>query len=98
MMGTVMGFAGGLGGAASTMANVLTFTQGVVFKPQDILVKFFALVALQTEVQVEIAANTMTLNAIKALGDPRARRMQGRIPTMSTRAMATRSCRCGRMR
>ena len=69
MMGTVTGFAGGLGGAASTMANVLTFTQGVAFKPQDILVKFFALVAQQTEAQVEIAANTMTLNAIKALGD-----------------------------
>ncbi len=69
MMGTVMDAVGGLGGAAGTMANVLTFTQGVVFKPQDILVKFFALVAQQTELQVEIAANTMTLNAIKALGN-----------------------------
>ena len=69
MMGQVMGVAGGMGGAAGSMANVLTFTQGVVFKPEDILVKFFALVALQTEPQVEIAANTMTLNAIKALGN-----------------------------
>ncbi len=68
MMGQVMGMAGGLGGAAGAMANVLTFTQGVVFKPQDLLVKFFALVAQATEPQIEVAANTMTLNAIKALG------------------------------
>ena len=40
-----------------------------MFKPQDILVKFHALLAQQTETQIEMASNQMTLDAIKNLGN-----------------------------
>ncbi len=54
----------GLTSAAGPVGQVITFAQGVAFKPQDIKVKFFAKVAAQQERQIEIACHAMTLQAI----------------------------------
>lgn len=60
----------GVGGVAGPFANVITFTQGVAFKPQDIKAKFHVLTAQQQEPQIEMACNQMTLSAISKLANP----------------------------
>ena len=60
----------GVGGVAGPFANVVTFTQGVAFKPQEIKAKFHVLTAQQQEPQIEAACNEMTLSAIANLSNP----------------------------
>ena len=70
MMGKLTSAVGGGTGVVGELSTVINFTQGVAFKPQDIKVKFFVLVAQQTEPQIETACNAMTLKAIKDLINP----------------------------
>lgn len=61
---------GGSGGVAATLADVVSFTQGVVFKAQDVMAKLYAYSAQQLEPQIEDASNEMTYQAIHQTMNP----------------------------
>lgn len=63
-MGGLMGSLPGIGGLAPGLASIVSLIQGIIFKPLDIKVKFFALLAAQQEKQIEAACNAMTLEAL----------------------------------
>ena len=64
------GISSGLGGAGGTIGDVISFAQGLAFKPQDVKVKFYIKVAIQQEPQIETACHDMTLKAIQAAQNP----------------------------
>ena len=70
LMGGAAAAGGAGGGVAGTLSSVVSFTQGVAFKAQDIKAKFFFLTALQQEPQIEAASNEMTYQGINQTMNP----------------------------
>lgn len=61
MMGSIPGIGKSVGGP---IADIIATAQGIAFKPMDIRVKFYALLADQQEKAIEAACNGMTLAAL----------------------------------
>ncbi len=68
--GGLIGQLPGLSGVPGPLGNIVSFTQGVAFKAQDVKAKFYALVAQQQEPQIEAACNEMTIQGINSLINP----------------------------
>lgn len=68
--GGLMGKLPAVGGAGGAIGNIISLIQGIALKPLDIKTKFFAHLAFQQEVQVEVACHEMTLGALKKCSPP----------------------------
>ena len=69
---TIMGGEGGGagGGVAGTLGSIVSLTQGILFKAQDVKAKLYAFTARQQEQQIEGASNEMTYQGLNKTMNP----------------------------